>query len=251
MDSFKTRIYISIFISCLTVGIILLAIVRSIYKYQKRYRQLQHDYFNTEDQLLQKERKRIAGDFHDELGAMLTLTHRQVEAAILDPSASDDLLVKAKHNLLQAIKRMGEIIRDLDNSQLLPYGLHTAISHFIAQFLEVTDLQINYRYAVTRALPADFAAHIYYIIHELLHNMLQHAAANTVFLHLKEQKGHLYIYYRDNGQGIKNTNQPTHHKGRGLHNLSGRTQFLAGRMQLRTTSSGTSYFFEIPLPANY
>lgn len=218
-------------------------------KYQRRYRKLQHNFFAEEAELLQKERKRIAGDFHDKLGATLTLTLRQVELAATEPLQTKPLLVKAKHNLLHTIQHISDIIGNLDNSRVMPNGLHYAISQVVNQLTDVTMLQINYRYAIRRQLPHEFATHIYAITQELLHNMLQHAAASSVVLHLKESHGHIYIYYCDNGVGMANNKKRQHRKGRGLHNLSNRTQFLAGQMQMRATAKGISYFFEIPIPS--
>ncbi|GEM_PF-1332862 len=248
MYTYTTRLYISFLIAGLTIGIILLVMAVIIIRYQRRYRKLQHNYFTDEAELLQKERKRIAGDFHDKLGAILTLTLRQVDIAATESVQTKPMLAKAKQNLLHIIEHTGEIIGNLNDSRLMPYGLQAAISQVINQITDVTPVQVNYRYAIRQQLPKDFATHIYAITQELLHNMLQHTTATTVTLHLKESREYIYVYYQDNGAGMPHTKPLHHRKGRGLHNLSNRTQFLAGQMQMRATDKGISYFFEIPIP---
>ena len=88
---------------------------------------------------------------------------------------------------------------------------------------------------------------IYFIISELLNNILKHSKANLAKLETSLENNQLSIKIKDNGKGfdVKNI---TAFKGAGWTNIQNRVTYLKGKIDVDSSEqNGTSVIIEIPL----
>ena len=99
------------------------------------------------------------------------------------------------------------------------------------------------------ALRPDDVTDVLLIVREATSNVVRHADATTVTIHLTESGGRLRVAVRDNGRGFEMDR--LRHRGRragdGLRNMEQRARKLGGRLALRSEPGrGTEARVEIP-----
>jgi signal transduction histidine kinase len=87
---------------------------------------------------------------------------------------------------------------------------------------------------------------IYRIIQEAVNNILKHAGATEINIQLIRNEGQLTIMIEDNGKGFDKSQSLR--KGRGLRNISTRTEWLEGNVAFDShPGRGTTITIEIPV----
>lgn len=163
----------------------------------------------------EKERMRIAGDLHDSLIGKLVVIRMKGQIGA-DTTELDVLLGESiaearriSHDLtppLLEYSKIQELIEDLLNpwKQKLKITYHTDIR-------------------TTTDIPATSKIQLIRVVQELIVNILKHAKADTVFVHLRHTEKCLTLAVKDNGCGF-DTSQLK--KGLGLNNQELRMQYL-------------------------
>lgn len=82
-------------------------------------------------------------------------------------------------------------------------------------------------------LPKEVEEELYWIAQEALNNILKHAEASSVQLHLRRQSRHVIFTIRDNGQGF-DPEDLTQRGGMGLSNMKTRAEELGGQFSIRS-----------------
>lgn len=96
-------------------------------------------------------------------------------------------------------------------------------------------------------LPSDVEVELYHIIAEALTNVIKHAAAGKLTLHLKRGSNCLELMIADDGMGFNPL--PTG-GGMGLSNIRARLARLGGQVTINSTIGvGTQITARIPKPA--
>lgn len=248
MDTQETNLYHAVLISCFVIGIIFLYFAIAMYRSNSKHFRLLRKYVLAEMELLEKERTRIACDLHDELGPVLATTRMQLKLAAKLQPAADHHLETAVENIKDVTERMGGIARNLTPKVLVTRGLRIALEDFVEQYNEGSKIDMQLRYSIHHQPEPFFALHLYRIVQELIHNAEKHSDAAHVLIQLKEQKKRIYLYYTDDGKGIKKEENSSSKTGLGLNSLESRAVVLGGKMHCKSMpGKGTSYFFELPI----
>jgi len=96
------------------------------------------------------------------------------------------------------------------------------------------------------ALDKQTKFNIYRIVQEAVNNILKHAEAKEVSIQLINRKDHLIIMIEDDGKGFNA--QEVKMKGRGLNNITARSEWLNGTITIDSTPGrGTTIAIEIPI----
>jgi signal transduction histidine kinase len=248
MDSFETTIYSAILISGAIIGIIILYFAITIIRNHRRHFRMLSQNFLAEMELLEKERNRIARDLHDELGPLLSVTQIHIHAAEGVGEKDNLHLKKAGENISELTQRFGGIAKNLTPKILAAKGLREALQEFLEQYNNTGFTKLEFSYQVSSVLTAEASLHIYRIIQELVHNAMKHSGAATVNIQVKERRGKLYLYYRDDGIGFDVKDPLKEVNGLGLSSMKNRVVMLNGKMSCESeVKKGTEYFFEIPV----
>jgi len=194
------------------------------------------------------ERKRIANDLHDGLGAYLSSLKFQMERFIDDPTYSDrshDCLAKLIPNIQSAIEQMRNCIMALRPPLLDDLGLAATLECITREFESMHgSIQVESHIAIDEFSMGDkLSTIIYRLVQEALSNIAKHAQANRVVIVLKQREGRVQLSIRDNGDGfsLKEVYARTRRSsGLGLCAMKERVDLSGGRFSISTElGSGT------------
>lgn len=194
------------------------------------------------------ERKRIAQDLHDELGASLSIARMhlvQLEKQSQDHPTQEMLrqLKVITDSTLASIRRISH--------ELMPPLLET---FGLVRTLESVVDQANISGGITITLDADdiprlswpIELGVYRICMELIHNTLKHAHATTIDIIVRLSPVALLVQYQDNGVGIHGLQEST---GLGFKNLEARASSLGGVITFKNTNeSSPGFYLHVQIP---
>ncbi|WKZ59715.1 MAG: sensor histidine kinase [Cyclobacteriaceae bacterium] len=193
----------------------------------------------------ESERKRVAADLHDGIGAMLSAVRMNLGTLARTESVSAETIQPVKTMLDETIESVRKISRDLLPSTLEKFGLNVALKEMCERFQSLTDAGITYA-EQGEAVPMEKSREIFVfrIVQELINNALKHANASAISVQVSWGT-QLTIVVTDNGKGFSADEQP---KGLGLFNMQNRARVLHGTFIIESnTSSGTKATLTVPL----
>jgi signal transduction histidine kinase len=190
----------------------------------------------------EKERKRIAQDLHDEVGAMLSVVKLNIAMVERksDTSASKEIARETRSYLDEVILQVRRISRALLPPSLDKLGLAAAVEELVNWVNKSDQVEVVvwktedfYRFDGKKEMA------IFRIIQELLNNALKHAQATQIVIKIRFCSSGLAVSVCDNGVGFDINSKGN--SGLGLKNLESRTQILNARIKLRSApGKGTS-----------
>lgn len=179
----------------------------------------------------EKERERIASELHDQLISKLTvITYAlQMESNKIDPiEMLNDSIVLARN-----------ITHDLCPPMLQQTLLNELIEDFVMPLSE--SYQIEYYKDIRKKgdLSNELKLQLLRIVQEVINNILKHAQASRICIHLRLTESSISVLIRDNGVGF---DTKTKAKGLGLKNIELRSQLLGSKWRFKSApQKGTLY----------
>lgn len=202
--------------------------------------------------LMEKERKNISREIHDEVGQLLA-------ALKFDVSWLSSRLPPDRPLLTEKAKSMAELIEvtittvqriatELRPRLLYDLGLATAMEWHADEFRKRTGIECNLFIDMddSKLDPARATA-LYKIYKEALTNVMRHAGATRVDVSLKRKKKGIMLEIKDNGRGIRETeiNDP---KSVGLIGIHERAHLWGGESHISgVANAGTVLTVVMPL----
>jgi signal transduction histidine kinase len=194
------------------------------------------------------ERKKIASFLHDNISALLSSADMHLSVLNAKKPESSEELIKTKSILRDAHDKVRDLSHQLLPSLLARFGLYYALhdlceknsnSNLHFQYIGPEDTHIRYN--------EEFEMKMYFIITELLNNIIKHSQANQAQLKLAEKKGNLLIQINDNGKGF-DTKKFNIIEGFGLNQIRARIKNMEGKIKIRSTiNSGTTISILAPI----
>ena len=236
----------------IALGIGLLVGVLRFYYHTKLKKQLEKQKNLMEkQQLLEKERSRIAADMHDDLGAGLT-NIKYITEHILEKTDSGETikpeLEKLKNFSSELVESMGEIIWAVsEKNNLLSNTLYYLRSYAI-NYCEENDLDCDFKIPENfkdRVVSGNKRRNIFLLLKESLHNIVKHAAAKNITIRT-EITEELELVIKDDGKGFSNNGDT---KGNGLINMKKRVEELKGSICFEN-DNGALVTINLPLATN-
>lgn len=200
----------------------------------------------------EQEYRRLAREFHDELGQLLTSARMQLQW--LDGRLGDD---QATRGALATIEAMiGEAYRSVKSiaAELRPpalnLGLPAAIEWQAARMLAPADLRFTVALApVAESLPDAVATALFRIVQEAFTNVLRYAGARSVHVSLRADGGQLILSVADDGRGFDPAGVAAGEHF-GLVGMRERVAALHGTLDIDSAAGeGTRITVHLPLPA--
>lgn len=236
-----------VFISALIILFIIIVFVVSIVREQKKVLKWQQARIAAEINTLENERKRIAGDLHDELGPILSAIKLQINHLEVEDETETAILEKSSLQIDSVIQRFREISYDLLPNTLVRKGFIKATEEYIGKLKILHPLNINFT-ADDISLSADREVNLYRVLQEIIQNTIKHARATILNISIKKKEKTILLVTKDDGIGFNYTEKSQLAKGVGLLSLQSRAELLGGQLVVNTQpGSGTSFEIEIPL----
>jgi signal transduction histidine kinase len=195
----------------LLVGYMVSRLVASQREQTARLEQAYHqlaNYATTNEQLtLSRERNRLARELHDTLAHTLSASAVQLEAI---SSLWESDLPKAHEILVQSLKLTREglnetrrAIQSLRAAPVEELGLVMGLSNLARTIAQRAHLSLELTVPEhNEGWPSEIEHVFYRIAEEALHNIAQHARAQTLAVALKEKSGRLSLSIHDDGRGF-------------------------------------------------
>ncbi len=191
------------------------------------------------EQVTERERKRIAADLHDDLGAkLLTIVHT---------SESDRISTLAR----EALEEMRLSVRGLTGK---PVHLLDALGDWRAELVSrLGQANINAEWKspaedVEHTLPARAYVQTTRILREAVSNIIKHSGATHCTVSCNVQGGDFQVVIQDNGQGIPLELDGRLDKGHGMASMKARAKQMQGQCLVESGAGlGTIIRLTIPL----
>src|ERR1044072_1929085 len=244
----EKELYQSVLIVVGVVGIILLYFIITIIRYQRLSLLLHKEKRQAEIDTLEKERRRIASDLHDELGPLLSAVKLQINSLNTTDPDDEQVISKSSTHLDSIIRKLREISNNLMPNTLVRKGLQKAINEFIENNRDTYGLEIRFICEQDVHLNQYKEVDIYRIIQEIVHNTVKHAQASLLIIKIVTEGNRLLLMTADNGKGFDYFAKVKDNPGLGLRNLQSRTEVMGGELTCHSEpGKGTTYTIEIPI----
>ncbi|WP_321308198.1 sensor histidine kinase [Marinifilum fragile] len=234
-QKFKRNIFFLLaFILILLLGSLFL-VIRLMNSLTNAHLQLVRNTMTVE----QRERKRIARELHDGLGALLSsigLYGKMLGKELIDNKNSLDKVRQINQLSKQALDTVSEVINNLNPSVLNRYNLQESLQRLVDKInnLDNVDVTLNVNEFKGQPLQSTQVV-IYRICSELINNTLKHAKATDIQIKLSGENI-LVLQYSDNGVGFDLERLKTiDGKGMGLQNIIERVESINGTYQIQTS----------------
>lgn len=194
------------------------------------------------------ERKKIASFLHDNISALLSSAGMQLQVFSVQNSTEFPEITKTKAILENAHDQVRDLSHELMPSILARFGLFEALedlceknSNSILKFDFIAKEKRNDRYN------DEFEIKIYFIVMELLNNIIKHSEASKASLELHEIDNVLHVNIQDNGKGFDSKNFQVL-EGFGINQIKARINNLKGSIQINSKlNEGSKIQLIIPI----
>jgi signal transduction histidine kinase len=202
-------------------------------------------------QALEQERRRIAQDLHDDIGARLTQLSLQGDLVCRENRPANEMrheVAGMTGRVRELVVAMDEIVWAINPRHDSMASLARYIQHYAAEFFE--PLPIRCRVAIQAALPeailnARVRHNIFLVVKEALHNAAKHSGAAEVRLAIRREGPNAIITVDDDGRGFAPA--PDGGIRHGLTNMRSRLQDIGGDCHLESQpGAGCRVSFTIP-----
>ncbi|GAB1388796.1 MAG: hypothetical protein AMXMBFR78_01540 [Rubrivivax sp.] len=190
------------------------------------------------EQVTERERKRIAADLHDDLGAkLLTIVHT---------SESERISTLAR----EALEEMRLSVRGLTGRAV---RLADALGDWRAEVVSrLAQAGIETEWSAPEDLPQTLSARAYVqttrILREATSNIIKHSGASWCSVHCQVSDGDFQLVVRDNGEGISSEPDGRLDRGHGMATMKQRAKQLQGQCLIESGPGfGTVIRLTLPL----
>ena len=194
------------------------------------------------------ERKKIASFLHDNISALLSSAGLHLTVFSKKQMATNEEINKTILLLKEAHDKVRDLSHELIPSLLVRFGLFYALedlceknSNSTISFEYESNIEKQTRY------PEEFEIKIYFILTELVNNIIKHSEATIGKIILKQNEYGLTIQVFDNGKGFK-TAQPHFFEGFGINQIRARIHAMKGKLIIDSKlGMGTIITIQVPI----
>lgn len=191
------------------------------------------------------ERRRIAEDLHDEVGAQLSVLKLNLSALqqqFKNGNCEAERLKETRDFTDTIIQELRFISQRLHPQALDNLGLANALDSFCSLMNKNRQTSIRFQRADDTA-PVDRTAalNIYRIVQELINNILKHAGASQVVIRYQTTPAQLLVEVEDDGNGLLVNAleaKKQQHGSLGLKNIESRLTIIGGNINFAAGKTG-------------
>lgn len=194
----------------------------------------------------EQERKSIAQDIHDELGALLSIS--RMHLVQLEEKEQSTTIVPALQNIRslteKALSSMRRISHELMPPQLETFGLVKTLESVATHANKTGDIRMHIEASENfPELGWTLSLGLYRILMELINNTLKHANAGNICIELGFTGDTILCSYTDDGKGMPTGNLK---HGLGHKSMEGRASSLGGTIHIAKPDKGFEALITLP-----
>ena len=204
---------------------------------------------------VERERRHLARELHDELGSILTATKMDISWAIKSLKNSHPLIAeklkKTSSYIDNGIYFKREIVQNLHPPMISSFGFWPALKNMIEDTAERNQWELNLIFPSEEIkINETIALVAYRVIQETLNNCSKYAKAKIVSVFIICDSTNLKIEVQDDGIGldVSRLQESTTH---GIRGMSRRVQAIGGKYNITSAvSAGVNTLVILPLKNN-
>ncbi|MCI9846726.1 ATP-binding protein [Flavobacterium pectinovorum] len=198
----------------------------------------------------ESERKKVALFLHDTISASLSSAgmHLNVFLSQHNHNTVPDEIIKTKFILDETHDKVRDLSHDLLPTLLVRFGLLYALDDLCEKYSN-SNLHFEYLNTISnkKRYAEKFETRLYFIVSELLNNIIKHSDATRAEVSLSETNNELVIEITDNGKGF-DINKFNFVEGFGLNQIKARINNLNGHFNVKSKiNEGTSIKITVPI----
>lgn len=242
---------------CVSAVALLVGIVRLVSHRRLRFALARLE----QQQLIERERMRIARDMHDEMGSKLTKISFLSEHAQVDAETSGQFAGKMQsiaQTSRELLQTMDEIVWVVNPHNDTLENLITYLSHYAVEYFQNTPMECKLRLPQETPhypLSSEVRHNLFLTFEEALNNVLKHSGATSVQVEMKVGASDFEVKVVDNGHGFKVLplaapiiRTPGKRGGNGLANMRQRLADIGGECEIFSQpGAGTTVVVRIRL----
>jgi len=207
-------------------------------------RQLEREILNISE----RERRKIAMELHDDLCPQLIgievltkILKERLESKAVDEACNAD---KIRTLILESIDKTRRLSRGLFPINLAEHGFHSSLFELSAQVRDMFGISCEISCPGSLLFPDNtVSTHLYYIMHEAVHNIVKHAKAQHIHIRLADREGRISLTIQDDGKGISAMDQS---RGMGIKIMKYRAARIGASLDIfRDPGGGTKVVLEM------
>ncbi|MGN6556267.1 MAG: two-component regulator propeller domain-containing protein, partial [Verrucomicrobiota bacterium] len=203
-----------------------------------------------QQQLVERERARIARDMHDDLGSRLTKAALLTESVVQEPRLPEESRQRAvllRDTITEMTNSMDELVWAVNPRHDTFDGLANYLLRYAQEYLANTSIECQLDLPLTFpsvTIHSSLRHNLFLAFKEALRNAVRHAQARRVHIGLRLDAGIMCLDVADDGGGFA----PEMVHSRGLQNMRDRLALLGGACRVESApDKGTRIRFEVPL----
>lgn len=196
------------------------------------------------------ERKKIAYFLHDNISALLSTAGIHLSILNSKSDQKNEELTKTITILNEVHEKVRDLSHELIPALLVRFGLFYAVED-VCEKNSNSKLQVEYESSIEKEkrFTDEFEIKIFFIISELINNIIKHSNASIAKISIDLNQGQLQIKAFDNGKGF-DTKQFNTAEGFGINQIKSRINGMKGKFIIDSKlDMGTIITIEVPIPS--
>lgn len=220
---------------------------------QKSHARLKKNFTKIQN-IIEKERKEISRELHDELGQKLTALNLDIAwlQKKIEPKLEEERELMGE--MLALVDSLMATVQNISKSLRPPvlehFNLTDAVDWLLSDFQKRSKINCNVKIDVDgENISEELKVTLFRILQESLTNIIRHSNADIVTINLKQVDGQIKLSIQDNGKGITNENINDLNSF-GIHGMQERVESISGVFKITgVPGKGTNILTEIPMKA--
>ena len=220
------------------IALVIILVILLIWKFNQTRKIKEQLAILAVQQALDKERKRIAGDIHDEIGS--GISRIALLTQVLKQQVKDENL----HGNLDKLKsisqdlggQLNEMIWSVNPEQDKLDRLLGYIRYYVVELLEENKIEVEIDFPEVvnnKNILPDFRMHLFYITKESVNNALKYSGTNKMKLHFTiDERDRFFYSIKDFGKGFDQNNVRAFSNG--LSSLKNRANAIGCELEIVT-----------------
>ncbi|HRE76718.1 MAG TPA: ATP-binding protein [Flavobacterium sp.] len=212
--------------------------------------EIQENIINASIDGQEKERKKLSEVLHDNISALLSSAGLHLSAYLV--GHKDEIpeeILKARSLLKEAHDQVRDLSHELVPPVLAKLGLYYAVQDLCEKNSNsIINFTFNYFGSNQKRYNEEFEIKVYFIITELVNNIVKHSKATSGYITLEERNNQIIINVEDNGKGFDST-KTYNSDGFGLTQIKARVKNLKGKITINSKlNAGTLVYIKLHIP---
>ncbi|CAN5529333.1 histidine kinase dimerization/phosphoacceptor domain -containing protein [soil metagenome] len=182
---------------------------------------------------LEKERKNIGEELHDNINQILATSRMFINIALRNPVPDFQLVSQSNDYIMLAMDEIRKLSKVLITPAFVDGGLKQSIDTLVRNILVGKSMEISTNLTTLDEgkLSDNLKLTLYRIIQEQVNNILKHADASEIIINIQVNNDIVTLNVQDNGKGFDPLAQ---RNGVGITNINSRAELFSGKVKIES-----------------